>query len=67
MINHPDTTVDLITALALAHGRINPAAVQRRIQALTDQLLILTTSKARARVNKRALSNEATKSPTRAS
>jgi hypothetical protein len=34
---------------------------------LTDQLLTLTTSKAGARVNKRAPSNEATKSPTRAS
>jgi Integrase core domain len=68
VINHPSTTdEDRIAALALAHGRINPAAVQRRIQALTDQLLKLTTSKAGARVNKRAPSHEATKSPTRAS
>jgi len=67
VINHPDTPVDLIADLAITHGRINPAAVQRRIQALTDHLLKLTTSKPGARVNKRALSNEATKSPTRAS
>jgi hypothetical protein len=67
VINHPDTPVDLIAALAVAHGRINPAAVQRRIQTLTNQLLTLTTSKSGARVNKRALSREATKSPTRAS
>lgn len=67
VIGHPDTPVDLIAALALAQGRINPAATQRRIQALANQLLTLTTSKPGARVNKRALSNEATKSPTRAS
>ena len=67
VIDHPDAPVDLIAALAIAHGRINPAAVQRRIQALSTQLLTLTTSKAGARVNKRALSDEATKSPTRAS
>ena len=67
VIGHPATTVDGIAALALAHGRINPAATQRRIQTLANQLLTLTTSKAGARVNKRALPNEATKSPTRAS
>ena len=67
VIGHPTTTVDDIAALALAHGRINPAATQRRIQALTNQLLTLTTSKASSRVNKRALSNQATNSPTRAS
>lgn len=68
LINHPSMTDESrIAALAIAHGRINPAAVQRRIQALTNQLLMLTTSKAGARVNKRAPSNEATKSPTRAS
>lgn len=67
VINHPDTPVDLIAALAIAHGRINPAAVQRRIQSLTNQLLKITTSKADASVNKRAPSHEATKSPTRAS
>jgi len=67
VINHPDTPVDLIAALAVAHGRINPAAVQRRIQTLSNQLFTLTTSKSGACVNKRALSHEATKSPTRAS
>jgi hypothetical protein len=67
VIKHPSTTADRIAALALDHGRINPAAVQRRIQALTNQLLTLTTSKAGARVNKRAPSHQATKSPTRAS
>ena len=70
-IDHPTMTVDRIAALAIAHGRINPAATQRRIQALTNQLLTLATSKAgpktNARVATRALSNEATKSPTRAS
>ena len=50
VIDHPDTSVDLIATLAIAHGRINPAAVQRRIQALTGQLHTLTTSKAGARV-----------------
>jgi hypothetical protein len=67
VIGHPVTTVDDIAALALAHGRINPAATQRRIQVLANQLLTLTTSKAGTRVNKRALSNEATRGPTRAS
>ena len=66
-INHPATSADLIETLAVSHGRINPAAVQRRIQALTDQLLAMTTSKANARINTRALSRAATKSPTRAS
>jgi len=67
VIDHPTTPVDLIAALAVAHGRINPAAAQRRIQALTNQLLTLTTSKAGARMSKRAPSNEATKNPMRAS
>jgi hypothetical protein len=70
-IDHPTMTADRIAALAIVHGRINPATIQRRIQALTNQLLTLATSKAgpktKARVATRALSNEATKSPTRAS
>jgi hypothetical protein len=66
-IDHPTMTVDRIASLARAQGLINPAATQRRIQALSAQLLKMTTSKAGARLNKRALSNEATKSPTRAS
>ena len=67
VIDHPTTSEDLVVDLAIAHGRINPAAVQRRIQALTNQLLTLTTSKAGAHKSKRAPSNEATKNPTRAS
>ena len=51
------------------HG--NPAATQRQIQALTAQLLNMTTSKSgattRARVPKRAQSREATNPPSRAS
>lgn len=69
--NHPIMTADRIAALARTHALINPAATQRRIQALTAQLLTMTTSKAgattRARVPKRALSNEATNTPSRAS
>jgi hypothetical protein len=70
-IDHPTMTEGHIVGLATAQGRINPAATQRRIQALTTQLLTLTTSKAghqtNARATTRAPSNEATKSPTRAS
>lgn len=69
--DHPTTTADRIAALARTHALVNPAATQRRIQALTAQLLTMTTSKAnpatRARVPKRALSNEATNTPSRAS
>ena len=57
-INHPTMTEDRITALARTHARINPAATQRRIQALTTQLHTITTSKARARTNNRAPSHE---------
>jgi hypothetical protein len=70
-INHPDTAVDCIAALARTHALINPAATQRQIQALTAQLYKMTTSKSqpatRARIPKRAQSHEATKTPTRAS
>lgn len=70
-INHPTTEEDQITALARTHARINPAATQRRIQALTSQLLHVATSKAgpraKAQLPKRALSREATNSTTRAS
>ena len=45
-INHPTMTEGRIVGLATAQGRINPAATQRRIQALTNQLLTLTSSKA---------------------
>jgi Integrase core domain len=68
LINHPSMIdEDRIKELTLAQGRINPAAVQRRIHALTNQLLTKATSKASAGVNKRALSREATTTPTRAS
>ena len=70
-INHPDTTVDRIAALARTYALINPAATQRQIQALTAQLHKMTTSKSqpatRAQVPKRAQSHEATKPPSRAS
>ena len=66
-ISHPTMTADRVIGLAIAQGRINPAAVQRRIQALTDQLLTMTTSKAGASVTKRARSHEPTRTPTRAS
>ena len=70
-INHPDTTVDRIAALARTHALINPAATQRQIQALTAQLLKMTTNKSqsatRTRIPKRAQSHEATKPPSRAS
>ena len=65
--DHPAMTDDRTASMARTHALINPAATQRQIQALTARLLTMTTSKAGARVNKRALSNEATKSPTRAS
>jgi hypothetical protein len=66
-IDHPTMTADRMIGLAITQGRINPAAVQRRIQALTDQLLTMTTSKAGASVTKRARSHEPTRTPTRAS
>src|SRR6478735_6427918 len=67
-INHPTMPQGRIVGLATAQGRINPAATQRRIHALTNQLLTLTSSKAGPKINARAatraLSNEATRSPT---
>src|SRR5271165_7135840 len=70
-INHPTMSEGRIVGLATAQGRINPAATPRRIQALTNQLLTLTSSKAGSKTNaraaKRALSNEATRNSTRAS
>ena len=51
-------TVDRIVALKRTYSLINPAAIQRQIQALTTQLFTLTTSKAQpaspAPVTKRA-------------
>ncbi|HZJ05254.1 MAG TPA: hypothetical protein VFD59_07265 [Nocardioidaceae bacterium] len=55
--------------LADAHASLNPAAIQRQIQALTAQLLTLTTSKARAAAKPaltRASIDESTKTATRA-
>lgn len=70
-INHPTMTEGRILGLARAQSRINPAATQRRIHALTNQLLTLTSGKAgpttNARAATRAPSNEVTMSPTRAS
>ena len=69
--DHPTVAADRIPALARTHALINPAATQRRIQALTAQLLAMTTNKAgassTAKVPKRAFSNEATNTPSRAS
>ena len=45
-IDHPTMTVERIVALTRTYSLINPAATQRQIQALTTQLLTLTTSKA---------------------
>jgi hypothetical protein len=70
-IDHPAMTVERIVALTRTYSLINPAATQRRIQALTAELLKMTTSKAgpatKAQVNKRARSREATNPPSRAS
>jgi hypothetical protein len=66
-IDHPNTAVQRIVSLTRTYSLINPAAIQRQIGSLTAQLLVMTTSKADASVNKRAPSHEATKSPTRAS
>lgn len=71
---HPAITKKAKTALNQTYAKINPAAVQREIQALTAQLLVLTTAKAAASKtpavkakSTRALSGEATNRTTRAS
>jgi hypothetical protein len=70
-IDHPSTPVDRILALKRTYSLINPAATGRQIQALTAQLLTMTTSKAQpgtpAPITKRARSREATNQPSRAS
>ena len=70
-IDHPSMREGRIVGLAAAHARINPAATQRQIQALTAQLLKMATSKTgpanKALVPKRARSHEATNRPSRAS
>ena len=70
-IDHPTMSVERIVALTRTYSLINPAATQRQVQALTAQLLTLTTSKpgpgTKAQINKRARSREATNPPSRAS
>jgi hypothetical protein len=58
------------TALDTTYTELNPAAIQREIQALTAELLALVTAKAgpgRRSTAKRALSDEATNQGSRAS
>jgi len=70
-IDHPTMTVERIVALTRTYPLINPAAIQRQVQALTTQLLTLRASKtapgATAPINKRARLREATNPPSRAS
>jgi hypothetical protein len=70
-IDHPVMTDNRIASMSRTHALINPAATQRQIHALTAQLLKMTTSKSepatRARIPKRAKSDEATNPPSRAS
>jgi len=62
------------TILADTYRDLNPAAIQRQIQALTNELLTVTTTKAGARqrpaataVSSRASAGESTTPATRAS
>jgi len=58
------------TILADTYTGLNPAALQRQIQALTTELLTITTSKAgptKRRPSTRALSDESTNQASRAS
>jgi len=68
---HVKVTKKAKTAMSATYTKINPAAVQREIQALTEELLTLTTAKAAARTKpglaKRASTSEATTSASRAS
>lgn len=67
---HDAVTNEDKAILADTYTDINPAAIQRQIQALTDQLLTLTTSKAPALIKPvptRASAHESTKPTTRAS
>ena len=65
----PSVSRKVKAALSSRYQQINPAAAQREIQALTAQLLTLTTAKQAARPQPaiRAKSDEATKKATRAS
>jgi hypothetical protein len=68
---HVKVTKKAKTAMFATYTKINPAAVQREIQALTEELLTLTTAKAAALTKpglpKRASTSEATTSASRAS
>jgi len=67
---HDAVTIEDKTILTDTYTDLNPAAIQRQIQALTAQLLTLTTSKARAVIKPvptRASAHESTKPATRAS
>lgn len=70
-IDHQSISDHRKAVLARTYASINPAAVQRQIQALTTELLTLTTSKAgpkiKAPVPTRAPSNESTNQASRAS
>jgi len=57
------------TQLLQQNEALNPAAIQRQIQVLTEQLLILTTSKKgpKLKPDTRALSNDSSNQSTRAS
>jgi hypothetical protein len=67
---HDEVSVEDTAILVDIYTTLNPAAIQRGIQALTTELLALTTSKAgparRASVT-RASANESTKQTSRAS
>jgi len=73
-VDHPAVTNEDKTILADTYRELNPAAIQRQIQALTNELLIVTTTKAGARhrppataVPTRASAGESTTPATRAS
>jgi len=49
-IEHDSPTAQDTAILAATHAELNPAAIQRQVQALTAELLTVTTSKARATI-----------------
>ena len=72
--DHDGVTAEDKSILADTYTELNPAAVQREIQALTDRLLKITTNKAHPATKPsaqgtrtRASANESTKPATRAS
>lgn len=70
VLDDPHTVQEAVKArLARENEPLNPAAIQRQIQALTAQLLTLTTTKKgpRTKPTPRAFPDESTKSTTRAS